>query len=88
MSDNLTRYPCPVDECDSFLEMTVPMWLDIWTDDDGAAHFTLAGNGEPTHFTCGAEEAHTLLNFPTILVDQVLARLNTAEIAMYEEQYG
>ncbi|WP_370422473.1 hypothetical protein AB8O64_29730 [Streptomyces sp. QH1-20] len=88
MSENLTRYPCPVDDCDSFLEMTVPMWLNIWTDDDGAAYFTIAGHDAPTFFTCGAEEAHSLLDFPTVLVDQVLARLSTAETAMYEEQYG
>lgn len=88
MSENLTRYPCPADGCDSFLEMTVPMYLDVWTDDDGAAHFTLAGNDAPTYFTCGAEEAHTVLDFPSVLVDQVTARLNTAETAMYEEIYG
>ncbi|MEU1071575.1 MULTISPECIES: hypothetical protein [unclassified Streptomyces] len=85
---DLTRYPCPVEDCDSFLEMTVPMWLDIWTDDDGAAHFTIAGNGTPTHFTCGAEGAHGFTDFPEILINQVLERLNTAETAMYEEQYG
>ncbi|MGW2864308.1 hypothetical protein [Streptomyces sp. NPDC001205] len=88
MSDTLTRYPCPVDDCDSFLELTAPMYLDIWTDDEGTPHFTLAGNGTPTHFTCGATKAHTLLDFPSVLVEQVMARLNTADTAMYEEQYG
>ncbi|MGK5627017.1 hypothetical protein [Streptomyces sp. URMC 123] len=88
MSENLTRYPCPVDGCESFLEMTVPLWLDIWTDEEGAAHFTIAGNDTPTHFTCGAEEEHSYLDFPANLVSQVLARLHAAETVMYEEQYG
>ncbi|ARZ66930.1 hypothetical protein SMD11_1269 [Streptomyces albireticuli] len=88
MGENLTRYPCPVEDCESFLEISVPMWLDIWTDGDGVAHFTIAGNDAPTYFTCGAEKAHSLLDFPAALVDQVMARLNVAETAMYEEQYG
>ncbi|MFI6684993.1 hypothetical protein [Streptomyces sp. NPDC050485] len=85
---DLTRYPCPVEGCDSFLEMTLPMYLDIWTDEDGAAHFTLAGHDQPTYLSCGAEGAHGVSDFPEILVNQVTERLNTAETAMYEEMYG
>ncbi|MCY0919856.1 hypothetical protein OS965_17040 [Streptomyces sp. H27-G5] len=84
----LSRYPCPIEECDSFLAITVPLYLDVWTDEDGAAHFTLAGNDAPTRFYCGAEEPHGSADFPRILVDQVTDRLNEAETAMYEENYG
>ncbi|MFJ7901877.1 hypothetical protein ACIQ6V_15535 [Streptomyces sp. NPDC096198] len=86
--DNLTRYPCPVSGCDSYLELTAPMYLDIWTDAEGTAYFTIAGNGAPTHFTCGAPRAHTLLDFPTNVVNHVMKKLDTADTAMYEEQYG
>lgn len=57
MSDiDLSRYPCPVEECDFFLEMTVPMYLDVWADEDGAAHFTFAGSDTPTFFSCGGKK--------------------------------
>ncbi|MFD7162797.1 hypothetical protein [Streptomyces violascens] len=68
--------------------MTLPMYVDIWTDKDGAPHFTLAGHDVPSYLSCGAEVAHGSSDFPKALLCQIAERLNVAETAMYEEQYG